>query len=121
MTSRQHQESRRIGVNERLEQRRRHDLIVSRQAREVEKAARDLLAGSAGHPSRPSAQRHLWDALRAALNGSASPEQLCRCGHTRHWHGQESGATEGSGECEFAAECKCREFIPAPGTEEARS
>jgi hypothetical protein len=40
-----------------------------------------------------------------------NPELKCCCGHTAHWHGQEIDAPQGSGECEFSADCGCKRFL----------
>ncbi len=46
---------------------------------------------------------------------SASPEHLCACGHTTHWHGgryAETGVlTQGAGSCEDG-DCDCPRFRP---------
>jgi hypothetical protein len=62
------------------------------------------------------------DELAATPDGPASPPSAsrppaydpaleCCCGHTAHWHGQEIGAPEGSGECEFHGDCGCKRFL----------
>lgn len=50
--------------------------------------------------------RHAEQQIRAQINRS----YVCTCGHTRHWHGQDAGAPNGSGACD---DCECTTFEKA--------